>query len=68
LEGVGSVIPVGGLLVYLTCSLEPEENEAQIDAVLDRHADFRRDVDDLFIFPVDSGADGGFGARLRRIA
>ncbi len=68
LEGVGSVIPVGGLLVYLTCSLEPEENDAQIDAFLDRHAEYRRDADDLFIFPVDSGADGGFGARLRRIA
>jgi hypothetical protein len=30
----------GGLLVYATCSLEPEENEMQVSAFLDRHTDF----------------------------
>jgi 16S rRNA (cytosine967-C5)-methyltransferase len=68
LDGASSSLAIGGLLVYLTCSLEPEENEVQIDAFLERHSEFCRDGEDMFIFPVDSGADGGFGARLRKTA
>ena len=30
----------GGLLVYATCSLEPEEGESQIESFLARHANF----------------------------
>jgi len=56
------------LLVYLTCSLEEEENERQVEGFLDRHSGFRRDGDDLFVFPPDAGTDGGYAARLRRIA
>lgn len=36
----------GGSLVYAVCSLEPEEGEAQIDAFLSRHPDFRIDPAD----------------------
>lgn len=32
----------GGTLVYCTCSLEAEEGEAQIEALLARHGDLRR--------------------------
>ena len=32
----------GGLIVYSTCSLEPEEGEAQIAALLRRNPDVRR--------------------------
>ena len=32
----------GGVLVYCTCSLEPEEGEAQIAALLRRNPDVRR--------------------------
>ena len=32
----------GGMLVYCTCSLEPEEGEAQIAALLRRNPDVRR--------------------------
>jgi 16S rRNA (cytosine967-C5)-methyltransferase len=32
----------GGLIVYCTCSLEPEEGEAQVAAVLRRNPDVRR--------------------------
>ena len=39
----------GGRVVYATCSSEPEENEAVVDAFLAEHADFRledaRDID-----------------------
>jgi 16S rRNA (cytosine967-C5)-methyltransferase len=33
----------GGALVYCTCSIEPEEGEAQIAQLLRRNPDFRRD-------------------------
>lgn len=66
LEGASAAVRPGALLVYLTCSLEPEENEEQVDRFLDNNADFERDGVDLFLFPPDFGTDGGFAARLRR--
>jgi len=67
LRGAARAVRAGGLLVYLTCSLEPEENGNQIDEFLREHQAFERDRDDLFLFPPDTGTDGGFGARLRRV-
>jgi 16S rRNA (cytosine967-C5)-methyltransferase len=68
LDGVAGVVARDGLLVYLTCSLEPEENGRQIDHFLTRHPGFCRATADLSIFPTDAGTDGGFGARMRRIS
>ncbi len=68
LEAVAKILAPGGLLVYLTCSLEPEENGAQVDGFLDRHAGFCREGDDLSIFPADADTDGGYGARMRRLS
>ncbi|MBI2616044.1 MAG: hypothetical protein HYW52_10310 [Gemmatimonadetes bacterium] len=66
LDGVAAVVRSGGLLVYTTCSLEPEENQAQVEAFLSRHPAFGRDRDDLAVWPPDTGSDGGFIAVLRR--
>ena len=55
------------MLVYLTCSLEPEENDKQISYFLENRPAFQRDCDDLFLFPPETGTDGGFGARMRRV-
>ncbi len=66
LDGAAATVRPGGLLVYLTCSLEPEENEDQVGGFLTRHPDFHRDGPDRRIFPSDHGTDGGYGARLRR--
>jgi 16S rRNA (cytosine967-C5)-methyltransferase len=67
LDGACTTVRMGGLIVYLTCSLEPEEDGEQVDLFLERHRSFERDRDDLLVFPPDSGTDGGFGACMRRV-
>jgi 16S rRNA (cytosine967-C5)-methyltransferase len=42
LDRAAALVRPGGLLVYATCSLEPEENEIQIDALLARRSDLAR--------------------------
>ena len=44
-------LPVGGVLVYAVCSLEPEEGEQQIQAVLRRRDDVRLDPIESSTFP-----------------
>jgi 16S rRNA (cytosine967-C5)-methyltransferase len=78
LEGTAATVAPGGLLVYSTCSLEPEENQAQVKRFLAGHPEFRRDPGigapdallssegDLVILPQHHGMDGAYAARLRR--
>jgi len=78
LSAAADVVARGGLLIYSTCALEPEENEEQVEAFLSKRQDFRieptgavpaRYVDSrgqLVVTPQDSGFDGAFAARLRR--
>ena len=78
LEGSAAAVAPGGLLVYSTCSLEPEENHQQVDRFLARHPEFSREPTgavpasllsaegDLMILPQRHGMDGAYGARLRR--
>ena len=42
LDRAVELVRPGGLLVYATCSLEPEENQSQIEALLARRSDFMR--------------------------
>lgn len=77
LEGAAAAVAPGGHLVYATCTLEPEENEEQVRAFLERHPEFMIDpggstaafVDEdgfLRVTPWQHGLDGAFAARLRR--
>lgn len=72
MEAAAGMVESGGLLVYATCSLEPEENEQQVDRFLSRHPGFERDTEgsatgtDLFVAPWKNETDGAFASRLRK--
>jgi 16S rRNA (cytosine967-C5)-methyltransferase len=54
-----------GILVYSTCSLEPEENEGQLEHWLSQNPEFKLESQTISI-PPESGMDGAFAARLIR--
>jgi 16S rRNA (cytosine967-C5)-methyltransferase len=68
----------GGYLLYATCSLLPEENEAQVRAFLQRHADAREvplaiegseaRAPGRQLFPQPDGGDGFYYALLEKAA
>jgi 16S rRNA (cytosine967-C5)-methyltransferase len=66
LESHAPCLRKGGILVYATCSLEPEENDDVIEAFLDRHGDFCRFQHDRYLFPHSQGTDGFYIAKLTR--
>ncbi len=80
LDAVADRIVPGGQLIYATCSLEPEENEEQIERFLATREDYDWDppppgavaadlLDDagaLRVEPQRHGVDGSYAARLRR--
>ncbi|AOS84080.1 16S rRNA (cytosine(967)-C(5))-methyltransferase [Chlorobaculum limnaeum] len=66
LDRAASLLSPGGVLLYATCSVEPEENEHQVEAFLQRHPDFVMESSRLTLPGSSEGFDGGFAARFRR--
>lgn len=81
LTACAEAVKVGGLLVYATCTILPEENEKVVRAFLSEHPAFEPDADDgwlpgalrplyaggmLQILPHRDDMDGFFIARMRR--
>lgn len=81
LDAAAALVRLGGVLVYATCSLEPEENEAVVAAFRSRRPEFAPDPmpasvpaacraapEMLRMAPHRHGSDGFTAVRLRRRA
>ncbi len=80
LDKAAQCVRPGGIFVYSTCSIEPEENHLQIDAFLGRNSSFILESAENFLpaevvtptgymttLPHRHGTDGAFAARLRKL-
>lgn len=65
LEEAAAMLKPGGVIIYSTCSLEPEENEEVVKAFLGRHPEFSLEKQRQLL-PFTDGVDGAFVARLRK--
>lgn len=79
LENCAKLVRPGGVMVYSTCTTEPEENSLQIRAFLGRHPEFVLEDASAYVnkavvsgegyvetFPHRHRIDGSFAARLRK--
>ena len=78
LELGAKFVKAGGCLVYSTCTLNPKENEEQVNKFLEKHPEFtlfdaerkipKRFVENGFIktIPFRDRIDGAFAARLQK--
>lgn len=83
LEASSSVVRKGGVIVYATCSLEPEEDEQVVKSFLELHPEFVLEDPRPFLpaeipgavtgegflrlFPHKHNTDGVFAARLKKV-
>ena len=72
LDSASRLVRIGGRLIYATCSLLIEEDEAQVSGFLERHPGFALrpnfSGDFMLLTPARHGTDGFFAAVLERRA
>jgi len=78
-ENVCKMVKIGGRLIYSTCTIDPDENELNVEEFLKRHPEFEIDPAENYlpaefchegmmrIYPQKFDIDGAFAARLKRI-
>jgi 16S rRNA (cytosine967-C5)-methyltransferase len=78
LEHAAELVKSGGVVVYSTCTIEPEENVDVVNTFLADHPDFSLEPAEQFLpekvckdgflqtFPHEHHSDGAFAARLRK--
>lgn len=60
-----SMLKVGGLMVYATCSVLPVENQLQVEWFLENNKNFSF-VEEIKVNPVKTGYDGFYAALIKR--
>lgn len=78
IDNAVKLVKIGGILLYSTCTIEPEENEGIISYILRNYPNFELDPAEKYIdkdlcrdgyycpLPHTNGIDGAFAARLIR--
>jgi 16S rRNA (cytosine967-C5)-methyltransferase len=61
-----SLLKPGGVLVYSTCSIEPEENE-EVVKIIRQEFPFLQFIEQVSSLPFRDGFDGAYAAKLMRI-
>jgi 16S rRNA (cytosine967-C5)-methyltransferase len=67
LDGLLPLLAPQGVLVYATCTIHPDENQKQIQALLKRHSALRLEQESQRWPDQASGGDGFYSAVLQRV-
>ena len=67
LDGLLPLLAPEGSLVYATCTIHPNENQAQVQALLKRHPNLRLEQESQRWPDQASGGDGFYSAVLQRV-
>lgn len=67
LSTIAPLVKIGGTIVYSTCSIDPEENEKQIETWLAANPAFAC-IKQTLLLPGDKNCDGSYAATLQRNA
>lgn len=65
LDDYQTMVKPGGELIYVTCSIFPDENENQVHSFLTEHPEFER-LQTLQLWPSECGYDGFFMVKMRK--